>query len=118
MATKLVQGMYQLTPTEGISITVDAVGTGFAVIANIDTTALQFSAGVPTQMGPEMMNGMGSVHTVNIRCFFTQVATNVASYTVETTDDQGANLDTFNVPIVVGQALPYQTLVQIILVVK
>jgi hypothetical protein len=118
MATKLAPGIYQVTPTEGISITVDCVGTGFVVIANIDTSALTFAAAVPTRITPAMMGGVGSVHTINIRCFFTQGATTAAAYTINTTDDQGGPLDGFNVPIVSGQALPYQTLVQILLVVS
>lgn len=118
MATRLAPGVYVLTPTEGFSITVDSVGTGFAVIGNIDTTALPFAAGVPTRVAPEIMEGMGSVHTINIRCFFTQGATNNAEYTVVTTDDVGGPLDTITVPIVATEALPYQTLVQIIAAVQ
>jgi hypothetical protein len=118
MATRLAPGVYVLTPTEGFSITVDSVGTGFAVIGNIDTTALPFAAGVPTRLAPEIMEGMGSVHTINIRCFFTQGATNTAEYTVVTTDDSGNTLDTITVPIVVAEALPYQTLVQLIAAVQ
>lgn len=118
MATRLARGVYQLTPVEGITITVDATGTGYAVIGNIDTTAVKFDAGVPTRLGPEMMHGMGSVHTVNIRCFFTEGSTADAEYTVRTVDDQGTQLDLMTVPIVAGQTLPYQTLVQVILVVQ
>jgi hypothetical protein len=118
MATKLAPGIYQIAPTEGVTITVDCVGTGFAVIANIDTNALSFAAGVPFRIAPTMLNGMGAAHTVNIRCFFTQGATTAAAYTVNTTDDQGAALDAFNVPIVASQSLPYQTLVQVLLMVS
>jgi hypothetical protein len=117
MATKLAPGIYQIAPTEGVTITVDCVGTGYVVIANIDTNALTFAAGVPNRIGPTMLNGVGSVHTINLRCFFTQGATTAAAYTVNTTDDQGAALDSFNIPIVASESLPYQTLVQILLVV-
>ena len=118
MATKLAPGIYQITPTEGVTITVDCVGTGFVVIANIDTTALTFAAGVPNRIAPAMLSGTGSVHTINLRCFFTQESTTVAAYTINTTDDHGGALDAFNVPIVASEALPYQTLVQILLVVS
>jgi hypothetical protein len=118
MAKKLAPNVYQLSPLEGISITVDTVGNGFAVIANIDTNALSFAPGVPTRIGPESMNGLGSVHTINLRCFFTQGATNNANYTITAVDDQGVQLDAFAIAIVGTQPLPYQTLVQFIMAVK
>jgi hypothetical protein len=119
MATKLAPAVYQLSPTEGFTVGVSAVGTGFAVIASVDTSALSFpNSGGTVRIGPEKMNGMGSVHSANIRCFFTQGATNQAAYQVTVSDDNGAALDILNLPIAAGQPLPYQALVQLVVAIQ
>jgi hypothetical protein len=119
MATKLAPGVYQLSPAEGLTVSVSAVGTGFAVIASVDMTALSFpTSGSSVRIGPEMMNGMGSVHSVNIRCFFTQGATQQSAYQVSVTDDKGSALDVLNLAIVVAQPLPYQALVQLVVAIQ
>jgi len=118
MANKLGPFVYELAPTEGFSITISAVGTGYAVIAGIDNVALNFANGVPVVITPQMMNGMGSIHTVNARCFFSVGATNNASYTITTADQNGAQLDTMTIPIVTPQPLPYQVLLQVVVGVR
>lgn len=117
MATKLATGVYQLSPTEGLTLQLSAVGTGFSVSATAGATALEFpESGDVTKITPAML-GVG-VHTVNIRCFFTVGATPEAEYELLVVDDEGAQLDDIKVPIVTSQALPYQAEIQLAIVVR
>jgi hypothetical protein len=114
MATRFGPFVYQLGPTEGLTVTINTTANGFAVIAGLDSIALNFSNGVPLRIPPEMMNGLGSIHHINLRCFFTVGAGNNANYTISAADDNGNLLDTTTIPIVTAQQLPYQVLQQIV----
>lgn len=116
MATKLAQGVYQLTQAEGLTLQLSAVGTAFTVSATVDTTVLQFpQSGAVTKITPAML-GVG-VHTANLHTFFSLGATAQASYQLLVTDDKGSQLDHLKVHIVAGQALPYQALTQLAIIV-
>jgi hypothetical protein len=58
------------------------------------------------------------VQTVNVRCFFSVGATPQAQYELLVIDDEGAELDDLKLPIVTSQALPYQALIQLALIVR
>ncbi|MBV8515892.1 MAG: hypothetical protein JO197_00690 [Acidobacteria bacterium] len=119
MATKLAERIYQLTPSEGLSITVSAVGTGFLVVAGVNSTALSFpESGSNVRVTPEMLNGPGAMHTIDIRTFFTIGATPQAQYQIITVDDQGAVLDTTLIPILTTPVLPYQALTQVVVIIQ
>lgn len=118
MATKLAQGVYQLTPTEGLTMQLSCVGTAFTVAVTCGGTVIPFAeSGDAAKLTPAEIGGAG-VQTVNVRCFFSQGATQQAEYELLVVDDEGAQLDDLKLPIVPTQALPYQALIQLALIVR
>lgn len=118
MATKLAQGVYQLTPAEELTLQISAVGTGFTVAVTVGSTVIPFAeSGDTAKLTPADIGGAG-VQTVNIRCFFSAGATSRAKYEVLVIDDNGAQLDDIKLPIVTSQSLPYQALIQLALIVR
>jgi hypothetical protein len=118
MATKLAQGVYQLTPAEGLTLQISSAGTGFTVAVTVGTTSIPFAeSGDTAKLTPDDIGGAG-VQTVNIRCFFSMGATAHAEYEVLVIDDNGAQLDDLKLPIVASQSLPYQALMQLALIVR
>lgn len=118
MAIKLATGVYQLTPSEGLTLQISAVGTGFTVAVTAGQTVIPFAeSGDAAQITPADIGGPG-VATVNIRCFFSSGATAQAEYEVLVVDDDGTQLDDIKLPIVETQSLPYQALIQLALIVR
>ncbi len=109
MARRVVRGLYEVSPVEGIAFEVNAVSTGFVVAGSMDTTILPVAAGSRIRISPQMMSGAGSSHTVRLRLIFTEESTDAAAYDVMVIDDGGAPLDRVTVPIDPGENLPYQT---------
>lgn len=118
MPTRIAPGMYQVSPVEGIAFVVNAVGTGFAVSAALDTTLLDITAGTRVPITPQMMSGIGSSHEIRIRVIFTQESTATAAYTIDVSGEDEAELDAFTINIDASRPLPYQTLVELNVVVR
>jgi hypothetical protein len=94
MATRLAPGMYQLTALEGLQINIVATGTLFNAVVGMDGALLPVPPGGGTiGLTPQMMNGSGSHHKVDIRTLFNG-ATVGANYTV-TIVGAGTVLDSF-----------------------
>lgn len=97
MAQKLSPGRYQVTPLEGLHIDIQAVGTLFIVIAAMDNTLLSVPPGGGViDITPQMMNGSGSKHRIEIEVFFNGAASG-AHYVIDVRDDSGTPLDLFGV---------------------
>jgi hypothetical protein len=117
MATRLATGVYQLTPAEGLTLQLSAVGTLFTVVGTIGEKDIQFpESGDVVKLTPEILGGAG-MHIVNLRCFFNNGSTPQAQYEVLVIDDDGSQLDDIRIPIVTTQTLPYQALTQLAVIV-
>lgn len=119
MATVLAPGIYQLSPLEGLGIQISAAGTGYLVIAGIDNIILDFpSSGSAVAITPQMLNGLGAHHTLDIRSVFTAGATKQAEYLIEVFDQNGSQMDAIRRPVDPNRLKPYQTLTQLNLIVQ
>jgi hypothetical protein len=103
---------YTLSPTDGFGLRVTAIGTSFFVPASIDVTVLPLVDGVTFPVTPAMLNGAGSLHQLNVHCFFTPPA---GSYTIEVIDASGSVIDTITATLPSGQPAGTQMFYQLIL---
>src|SRR5437660_1203076 len=90
---------YELSPSDGLGLRVTAIGTSFFVPASVDITALPLQDGITFNITPQMLSGAGSLHQLNVHCFFTPPT---GSYTIEVLDTAGTVVDTINAVLSAG----------------
>jgi len=112
MIHKKTTQFYELSPTDGLGLRVTAIGTSFFVPASVDITALPLKDGVTFNITPQMLSGAGSLHQLNVHCFFTPPA---GSYTIEVLDTAGNVIDTITATLPAGQPAGTQLYYQLIL---
>ncbi|HJW93746.1 MAG TPA: hypothetical protein VJ901_09020 [Thermoanaerobaculia bacterium] len=103
---------YTLTPNDGFGVRVTATGTSFFVPASIDITVLSLVDAITFNVTPAMLNGAGSLHQLNLHCFFTPPT---GSYTIEVLDAFGTVIDTIMATLPAGQLSGTQMYYQLIL---
>lgn len=115
MVTKKGNQFYELTPLDGVGIRVSAIGMAFYVPASVDVTAIALQDGVTFSITPEMLDGAGSYHQLNIHCFYNTGAAVAAGYTIEVFDlNSGTLVDTLTSTLPAG-TLPVQDYFQLTL---
>jgi hypothetical protein len=114
MIHKIGNQFYELSPTDGFGLRVTALGTTFFVPASLDITVLPLQDGVRFDVTPQMMSGAGSLHQVNIHCFFNPPA---GTYTIEVMDTLGNVVDTITAAVQSGQPASTQMYYQLVLLV-
>ena len=114
MIQKIGVQFYQLSAVDGLGLRVTAIGTSFFVPASLDITALPLQDGVTFNITPQAMSGAGSIHQLNIHCFFNPPA---GSYTIDVLDTNGNVVDAITATLPAGQPAGTQMYYQLILMI-
>jgi len=95
VATKLTDQFYQVSPTEGLTLTITGPADPHVFLGNGGNDTVSATSGTPFTVTPKMLPGMGS--TTTLSCILLYQA-GPDTYSVVVADDQGAQVDAFQVP--------------------